>query len=57
MTHCPFCKSKHLIPGYGFAAGGLGSYVFCGACGELLEHIPDHAGTDDDPHPIVGCDV
>lgn len=43
MSHitCPKCWSNEHICGYGFAAGGLGSYTLCLGCEEVLERTPD----------------
>lgn len=39
MSHivCPECGSSEHYTGYGFAAGGLGSYTIC-ECGYVLEY-------------------
>ncbi len=38
----PECtKECDLLGGYGFAAGGLGAYEFCNACGVLTFFQPD----------------
>jgi hypothetical protein len=38
---CPKCGSRDNYTGYGFAAGGLGGYTLCNACGVTLEFHPD----------------
>lgn len=49
---CPYCKfSGEHFSGYGFAAGGLGAYTYCGneeKCGKLIEFMPDLEGLDDE---------
>lgn len=38
---CPKCSSMDLHFGYGFAAGGIGSYTICLSCGETFDIEPD----------------
>jgi hypothetical protein len=43
MSHmiCSKCGSNDHYHGYGFAAGGLGTYTLCLGCDEVLERTPD----------------
>jgi hypothetical protein len=45
---CYKCGGRKRQGGYGFAAGPLGGYEFCGArkCGVLLSFYPDVEGLD-----------
>ena len=38
---CPKCGGTDLHYGYGFAAGGLGSYTICLDCDETIERALD----------------
>lgn len=38
---CSECGGTEHVNGYGFAAGGLGSYVMCADCSAVLSHTPD----------------
>jgi hypothetical protein len=58
---CPYCgfKGEHLS-GYGFAAGSLGAYTYCGnedACGKLIEFGPDLEGLDDETAASITAKV
>lgn len=38
---CPECGSKELHHGYGFGAGGLGSYTICLSCDHTFNVCSD----------------
>ena len=38
---CGCCGSDQIDPGYGYAAGGLGTYNFCHDCGKFLDFSED----------------
>ena len=54
---CPKCGGTETHAGYGLAAGGLGGYVMCLDCDEVLERYPDPDANEKIPERNVGVDL
>ena len=39
---CPAKDDGELMPGYGMAGGGMGSYMACSYCGAIRDKTEDH---------------
>lgn len=48
--HCPICLGS-VITGYGMAGGGMGVYLFCDDCQQVVTKFPDADDNRDPPRP------